>query len=54
MVKIFESHNMSLCYIRERSGSSGRVLDSRLKGRGFEPHRRQRVVVFEQDTFILA
>ena len=33
---------------------SGRVLDSRLKGRGFEPHWRHCVVVFEQDTFILA
>ena len=33
---------------------SGRVLDSRPKGRGFQPHRRQCVVVLEQDTFILA
>ena len=33
---------------------SGRVLDSRPKGRGFEPHRRQCIVVLEQDTFILA
>ena len=33
---------------------SGRVLDSRRKGRGFEPHRRHCVVVLEQDTFILA
>ena len=33
---------------------SGRVLDSRQRGRGFEPHRRHCVVVFEQDTFILA
>ena len=33
---------------------SGRVLDSRPKGRGFEPHRRRCVVVLEQDTFILA
>ena len=33
---------------------SGRVLDSRLKGRGFEPHRRHCVVVLEQDTFFLA
>ena len=33
---------------------SGRVLDSRPKGRGFEPHRRICVVVLEQDTFILA
>ena len=33
---------------------SGRVLDSRPSGRRFEPHRRHCVVVFEQDTFILA
>ena len=33
---------------------SGRVLDLRLKGRGFEPHRSHCVVVLEQDTFILA
>ena len=33
---------------------SGRVLDSRPKGRGFEPHRRHCVVFLEQDTFILA
>ena len=33
---------------------SGIVLDSRLKGSGFEPHRRHCVVVLEQDTFILA
>ena len=33
---------------------SGRVLDSRPRGRGFEPHRRHCVVVFKQDTFILA
>ena len=31
---------------------SGRVLDSRPKGRGFEPHRRHGVVVLEQDTMI--
>ena len=30
------------------------VLDSRPKGRGFEPHRRHCVVVLEQDAFILA
>ena len=35
-------------------GLSGRVLDSRPRGRGFEPHRRNSVVVLEQDTFILA
>ena len=33
---------------------SGIVLDSRPRGRGFEPHRRHCVVVIEQDTFILA
>ena len=33
---------------------SGRVLDSRQRGRGFEPHRRHCVVVVDQDTFILA
>ena len=33
---------------------SGRVLDSRPRGGGFEPHRRHCVVVIEQDTFILA
>ena len=33
---------------------SGRVLDSRPRGRGFETHRRYCVVVLEQDTFILA
>ena len=43
--------------IRDNLGAqwlSGRVLDSRPKGRGFEPHRRHCVVVLEQDTFILA
>ena len=30
------------------------MLDSRQKGRGFEPHRRHCVVVLEQDTYILA
>ena len=33
---------------------SGRELDSRLRGRGLEPHQRHCVVVLEQDTFILA
>ena len=33
---------------------SGRVLDSRPRGRGFEPHRGHCVVVLEQDTFIPA
>ena len=33
---------------------NARVLDSRPRGRGFEPHRRHCVVVLGQDTFILA
>ena len=33
---------------------SGRVLDLRPRGCGFEPHCRHCVVVLEQDTFILA
>ena len=33
---------------------SGRVLDLRPRGRGFEPHRRHCVVILEQDTFIIA
>ena len=33
---------------------SGRVLDLRPRGSGFKPHWRHCVVVFEQDTFILA
>ena len=33
---------------------SGRVLDSRPRGCGFEPHRHNCFVVLEQDTFILA
>ena len=36
---------------RERSG---RVLDSRPRGRGIEPHQRHCVVVLEQDIFTLA
>ena len=47
---------VAACYPVERGAQwlSGRVLDSRPKGRGFEPHRRHCVVVLEQDTFILA
>ena len=44
-------------YLHEWQGAqwlSGRVLDSRPKGRGFESHRRHCVVVLEQDTFIPA
>ena len=41
---------LSRLLIREHSG---RVLDSRLRGCGFEPHRRHCVVSLEQDTSIL-
>ena len=44
----------SIYHMRGEQCLSGRVLDSRPKGRGFEPHRRHCVVVLEQDTFILA
>ena len=33
---------------------SVRVLDSKPRGPGFEPHGRHCVVVLEQDTFILS
>ena len=39
---------------KEAQWPSGRVLDSRRTGRGFEPHWRHCIVVLEQDTFILA
>ena len=45
------------CHILHPNGArwlNGRVLDSRPRGHGFEPHRRLCVVVLEQDTFILA
>ena len=51
--------NVKFCnYIKSSSKGvqwlSGRVLDLRLRGRRFEPHRCHCVVVLEQDTFILA
>ena len=57
-------NKLSCCYIEKKikilgplgadRELSGRVPDSRLKGRGFEPRRPHCVVVLEQDTFILA
>ena len=46
--------NFVYMYLEGAQWLSGRVLDSRPKGSGFEPHRRHCVVVLEQDTFILA
>ena len=49
------SLDVTIGYIGREGGQwpSGRVLDSRPRGRGFEPHQPHCVVVFEQDTFIL-
>ena len=52
--KIRQLHQVHVYTCEEAQWLSGRVLDSRPKGRGFEPHRRHCVVVLEQDTFILA
>ena len=41
-------------FFRGAQWLSGRVLDSRPRGRRFDSHRRHCVVVLEQDTFILA
>ena len=56
MLNLAENNANDLHYIFGGGAQwlSGRVLDSRPKGRGFEPHRRHCVVVLEQDTFILA
>ena len=43
-----------LTFVAGAQWLSGRVLDLRLKGCGFEPHRSHCVMVLEQDTFILA
>ena len=48
--QIFLKRSTSIL-IRESSGS---VVECLTQDRGFEPHRRHCIVVFEQDTFILA
>ena len=49
-------HNQSIIHSNNQGAQwfSGSVLDSRPRGREFEPHRRHCVVILEQDTFILA
>ena len=47
-------NHLDLVFEPQAQWLSARVLDSRPRGRGFEPHRRHCVVVLEQDTFILA
>ena len=51
--KVFEFTRFN-CIDMGAQWLSGRVLDSRQRGHGVEPHWRHCVVVFEQDTFILA
>ena len=43
--EIVQSFNLTYIYKKGTQWLSGRVLDSRPKGRGFEPHRRHCVVV---------
>ena len=52
--KRFQWVNISVQSVMGAQWLSGRVLDLRPKGSGFEPYRRHCVVVLEQDTFILA
>ena len=57
ILNLWKKKNAWFGYEKSAKGAqwlSGRVLDSRPKGRRFEPHRRHCVVVLEQDTFILA
>ena len=54
MISYTQRSRLFLYEIEGGQWLSGRVLDSRLRGRGFEPQGRHCVVVLEQDTFILA
>ena len=52
-----DGRTMPKLYSSDMEGAqwlNGRVLDSRPRGREFEPHRRHCIVVLEHDTFILA
>ena len=51
---VFSHKRISQRAVQGAQWLSGRVLDSRPKGSGFEPHRRHCVMVLEQDTCILA
>ena len=57
-IRQFHSYIVTVSYMQKyymgAQWLSGRVLDTRPRGRGFEPHQRHCVVVLEQDTFILA
>ena len=51
--QLFDDKSLA-CEVRWSAVAQWRMLDSRPRGRGFEPHRRHCMVVLEQDTFILA
>ena len=55
-VLVYADTNKASSYFQLKGAQwlSGRVLASRPRGRGFEPHRRHCVVVLEKNTFILA
>ena len=52
----FEPHTLKKCLLHYLGAQmlNGRVLDSRPRDRGLEPHRRHCHMVCKQDTFILA
>ena len=54
MTKWYLLHSFITLFTKGAQWLSDRVLDSRPRGHGFEPHQRHCVVVLEQDTFILA
>ena len=54
LMKVLDVSFFLPCHISGLQWLNGRVLDSRQRGRGFEPHRCHCVVVLEQDIFILA
>ena len=54
MAIIYLSKENFTCLKEGAQWLSGRMLDSRQRGCGFEPHRGHCVVVLEQNTFILA
>ena len=54
LLDLFRSKKLPTLVLKGAQWLSGRVLDSRPRGCGFEPHWRHCVVVLKEDTFILA
>ena len=54
MIMAFAICGAETVTIEKAQWLSVRVLDSKPRGRGFQPHGRHCVVILEQDTFILA